>query len=442
MSGSTLHRFLPPLILGFALGSVTVLSLSLNDARIPAAHAAAPQPNTLSRAALQAEVDALRTDVETLKAKAPDQAHAMISAAYHFNNLWFAAHEGNWPLAQFYLNETKSHLHWAVRIIPVRKDNQGREVELTAILEAVENSLFPRIQQAVDAKDREAFEAAYELTLNDGCYSCHKASDKPYLQLHLPGSPAERLIAGATTESAQGGSPQRRTTFQNTAPPKAHAMLIEPAQLQERLDDPDWRILDTRSADDYAKGHIPGAVRVEVRDWQNLGRSEGGFHNTEAWAEKVGRLGIGKDSHVVVYGTRLSDAARIWWTLKYLGLGNVTLLNGGWDAWSRQERPLTNAIPKIATVPFQPRFQPDRLEEIETLKKSLPSGNVQVVDARSTDEFTGKEVRGKRGGHIPGATHLEWKELLAPDGRFKTREQLKELFRKRGILPTEPAVCY
>ena len=89
---------------------------------------------------------------------------------------------------------------------------------------------------------------------------------------------------------------------------------------------------------------------------------------------------------------------------------------------------------------FEPKFQADRLEEIDSLKKSLRSGKVTVVDARSKDEFTGKDVRGKRGGHIPGAKHLEWKELLAEDGRFKTPEKLGELFRQRGIHPAQTAV--
>jgi thiosulfate/3-mercaptopyruvate sulfurtransferase len=91
-------------------------------------------------------------------------------------------------------------------------------------------------------------------------------------------------------------------------------------------------------------------------------------------------------------------------------------------------------------VKFEPKFQADRLEEIDALKKSMKSGKVTVVDARSTEEFTGKDVRGKRAGHIPGAKHLEWKELLADDGRFKSPEQLRELFRKRGIYPEQTAV--
>jgi thiosulfate/3-mercaptopyruvate sulfurtransferase len=222
--------------------------------------------------------------------------------------------------------------------------------------------------------------------------------------------------------------------------PEPPAMLIEPGDLKKQLNQPGLRILDTRPQADYARGHIPGAVRVDVKAWQELGKKPGGFHDATAWGEKVGQLGIGPASHVVVYGATLTDTARVWWTLKYLGLRDVAILNGGWQLWGHQKRPIETTSPTIEPAKFEPKFQADRLEEIDSLKKSLRSGAATVVDARSTDEFTGKEVRGKRGGHIPGAKLLEWKELLADDGRFKTPEQLRELFRKRGITPEQTAV--
>jgi thiosulfate/3-mercaptopyruvate sulfurtransferase len=219
-------------------------------------------------------------------------------------------------------------------------------------------------------------------------------------------------------------------------------MLIEAVQLERLLSEPNLRTLDTRAKDDYAKGHIPGAIWVDVPAWQKLGRTEGGFHNAKAWSEKVGSLGIDHDSRVVVYGSAPTDTARIWWTLKYLGIDKAMILNGGWDLWMKEKRLSDTVVPKITATAFEPKFQADRLEEIDALKKSVASGKVKVVDARSVGEFTGKQVKGKRGGHIAGATHLEWKELLADDGRYKTPEQLNKLFRERGILPNETAVCY
>ncbi len=135
----------------------------------------------------------LKSDVAQLKDKASDQAHAMVSVAYHFNNMWFAADAKNWPLAEFYWNETRSHLRWAVRIIPVRKDKAGREIKLRDILEAVENSPLKQLREAIDTKDHDKFVAAYRFTL-ESCYACHKASDKPYLRPQIPERPAEPAI--------------------------------------------------------------------------------------------------------------------------------------------------------------------------------------------------------------------------------------------------------
>lgn len=217
-------------------------------------------------------------------------------------------------------------------------------------------------------------------------------------------------------------------------------LLIAPGELQKNLTQPGLRIIDTRPQGDYAAGHIPGAVRVDAKSWQELGRKAGGLHDAKAWGEKVGQLGISLDSQVVAYGSSAPDTARIWWTLKYMGLRSVAILDGGWQVWIKEQRPTETSSPTIAVVHFEPKFQADRLEEIDPLKKSLLSGIVTVVDARSADEFSGKEVRGAQGGHIPGAKNLEWKELLAGDGRFKSPEELRALFRQRGIGADQTAV--
>lgn len=221
---------------------------------------------------------------------------------------------------------------------------------------------------------------------------------------------------------------------------QSSAMLIEPGDLQKKLNQHGLRILDARPQAEYAQGHVPGAVTVDAKSWQEQGKKAGGFHDAKAWGEKVGQLGIGRDTPVVVYGSNLTDTARVWWTLKYLGVHDVAILNGGWQLWIKEKQPTDTALPKFTVVKFEPKFQADRLEEIDSLKKAVQSSRVTVVDARSADEFSGKDVRGKRGGHIPGAKNLEWKELLADDGRFKSPDKLRDLFRQRGIYSDQTAV--
>jgi len=147
----------------------------------PAAQSQTPQA-TASGA--ESELAALKEDVARLKRLVPSQSHAMQDVSYHYTNLWFAGSIANWPLAQFYLNETRSHIAWAVRIIPQRKTSSG-EVDLEGIREAFESGYLTGVQQASDAKNARQFADAYKFSLG-GCYSCHKASEKPFLRPQVP----------------------------------------------------------------------------------------------------------------------------------------------------------------------------------------------------------------------------------------------------------------
>jgi hypothetical protein len=139
------------------------------------------------------DLQTLAAELETIKGKLPDQSHAMQDVGYHFSNLWFAGRQQHWELANFYWSETRSHLRWAVRIIPKRKDTAGREIDLEAILQALENSPLKQLQDAITAKDKNAFETAYRSTL-EGCFACHKASDKPFIRPQIPGAPETPIV--------------------------------------------------------------------------------------------------------------------------------------------------------------------------------------------------------------------------------------------------------
>lgn len=138
-------------------------------------------------------LEAVRAELDSLKSLLPDQAHAMADVGQHFTNLWFAAREGNWALGTFYLDETRSHLEWAVRIKPVRKDSAGHDVSLTGILESIKNTFFPELKDAIAKKDLPAFELAYRRTI-EGCYGCHKTSEKPYLRLGIPAGRVAQIM--------------------------------------------------------------------------------------------------------------------------------------------------------------------------------------------------------------------------------------------------------
>jgi hypothetical protein len=156
----------------------------LAESAIPA-HAQAP--------ATGPSLDQLAEEIATIKGKLPSQSHTMLDVSYHFGNLWFAGEHENWPLAQFYWNETLSHMHWAVRVIPVRKDSEGKDVDLRPILEGFENGPLQLLRDAIVAKDKTAFEKQYRTSL-ETCYGCHKAADKPFLRPQIPDRPESPLM--------------------------------------------------------------------------------------------------------------------------------------------------------------------------------------------------------------------------------------------------------
>lgn len=218
-------------------------------------------------------------------------------------------------------------------------------------------------------------------------------------------------------------------------------LLIEPAQLAKAIPAHEFVVLDARGKGKYQDGHVPGAVVVDPVGWA---RAFGNGDDKDGWTKRIGELGIDTDSHVVVYDDAMAkDAARIWWILRYWGVKDVRLLNGGWKGWT-EANAATEKTPNQPR-PVQPRLTPlaERLATKKQLLDQLKDRPPQLVDARSTGEFCGTEETAKRNGAIPGAAHLEWSDTLDPKtGRFKSAEELAKLFKESGIDPAKPAVTY
>ncbi len=145
----------------YAMRSITPLASAL-IACVVVGGAVAQQG--VAPAADSDDVATLRAEIERLKSIMPGQAFAMTQVAYNFSNLWFAAHAENWPLAQFYFNETRVRLRWALRVTPVRKISTG-DLELQPFLDALEKDPLAKLSEAVSAKNVAQLEAAYRATL-------------------------------------------------------------------------------------------------------------------------------------------------------------------------------------------------------------------------------------------------------------------------------------
>jgi thiosulfate/3-mercaptopyruvate sulfurtransferase len=211
-------------------------------------------------------------------------------------------------------------------------------------------------------------------------------------------------------------------------------LLLEPTELAKPEVARELVVLDARPQTEYDQGHVPGARRVDHDVWK---ATFGEGTDAEGWSRRIAEQGIAAESKVVVYDDKgMKDAARIWWILRYWGIEDARLLNGGWKGWQSLGLPTTDATPAVASpAKFRAMPRSNRLATMKQVLDLLPGNGLQIVDARSEDEFCGVEKRdNKRGGAIPGAKHLEWSNLIDQDTqRFKSPEQLRRLFDQAGI---------
>ena len=138
------------------------------------------------------QIAALKLQNEQLRTLIPSQSHAMMDVAYHFTNLWFAGEKANWPLAQFYFNEARNHILWAIRLVPVRKTSGG-ELHLQEMFDAFDQSLLTDLKKQIADHNRSGFSAAYRQALS-GCNACHMAAEKPYLHVIVPDRPEVHIV--------------------------------------------------------------------------------------------------------------------------------------------------------------------------------------------------------------------------------------------------------
>ena len=154
----------------------------------PVSKTAPPAP-----AGADAEIAALKVEVERLKGLAPSASVAMADVGLHFSNLWFAGQNKNWPLATYYFNEGRNHVRWLIRINPMPKGPEGAPVDLKGIFDAIDTSTFAAVKAAIDKKDSMQFAVAYKKML-ESCYQCHKAVGRPYLRPMIPKTLPQTII--------------------------------------------------------------------------------------------------------------------------------------------------------------------------------------------------------------------------------------------------------
>ena len=217
--------------------------------------------------------------------------------------------------------------------------------------------------------------------------------------------------------------------------------LVSCEQLAAHLNDPDWRIVDCRhQLSDvgygqrvYAEGHLPGAFFMHLdRDLSGAMSGCNGRHplpDPQVLAAKFGAIGISSRTQVVAYDDAEGMVSgRLWWMLRWLGHDNVAVLDGGFNRWVKEGRPLTRDIPVVLPTVFEIE-QRDWVVTADEVLANIASPELVVVDARGPDRFRGEnETIDPVGGHIPGARNRFFRDNLDADGRFRPAAELRREF--------------
>lgn len=237
------------------------------------------------------------------------------------------------------------------------------------------------------------------------------------------------------------------------------AALVSPGWVTARLQDPSLVLLDTswylpsqgRDAEaEYQRAHIPGALRFDLdaasepaTDLPHM------LPSAERFAGIMEQLGVRPTDHVVCYdgsGVNLS-AARVWWMFRVFGHRRVSVLDGGFPAWSSATRPVQRGTARRPPTGYPvPTINSDLLRDRASVAR-IVSGvdRAQIADCRPAARFSAEmdEPRpGLRRGHIPGSTNLPYAELTDPEtGLLRAPAALRALLAGRGLDVELPIVA-
>jgi thiosulfate/3-mercaptopyruvate sulfurtransferase len=219
----------------------------------------------------------------------------------------------------------------------------------------------------------------------------------------------------------------------------------------EHLNDPGVRLVEVDvDTTAYEKGHLPGAVGW---NWRNdlQAKPARDIAPKEQLEQLLSRSGIGPETTVILYGDNNNwFAAYAYWTLKYYGLDNVKLINGGRVKLEAEGRQFTTDVPSPASANF--KFSGGTNEAIRAYRDDVAEriGKAGLVDVRSPGEYSGEllapenlpQEGAQRGGHIPTAKNIPWAKAVKEDGTFKDVAELKELYGGQGITGERETIAY
>ncbi len=219
------------------------------------------------------------------------------------------------------------------------------------------------------------------------------------------------------------------------AAPAQWSALMEPETLAA-LRDSGAQPRIVRISGDYAAGHIPGAVEASYSSFRGPDNNPGALPDMASLTETVQSLGIDAGTPVVLVHqgngpVDMGTATRVYWTLKSLGVPDLAVLNGGFNAWREAGLPVSTEAHTVAASDYQPEWRDDWRITTEELEQRIGSDRTRIVDARPPAYYQGEEASTARPGTIAGARNLSFTSWF--DGnRMRSPQALQQLLAEQG----------
>lgn len=225
--------------------------------------------------------------------------------------------------------------------------------------------------------------------------------------------------------------------------------IIEPAELEAALEQPDLLIWDLGKAETYQQAHVPNALHVNGKDITlGMPPAPGLLPPKEQLSLLFGHLGLTADKHVVVYDDEGGPwAGRMIWVLDSIGHQKYSFLNGGIHSWIAEQRPISRVPHSVEASDYQvdvvhEAFTATADEILADVNGTAPT--LDIWDVRTPAEFSGEKVLSQRGGHIPGAKHYEWTQALDTEHHLRLRktEEIQQELAALGIQGDKTVVTH
>ncbi len=234
--------------------------------------------------------------------------------------------------------------------------------------------------------------------------------------------------------------------------------IVDTRWLAEHLHDPDLVVADVRHVmlepaggrALYLAGRIPGAVFLDLdndlADRSDLSKGRHPLPDPRVFVQALARVGIGKGKRVIAYDDKAgSNAARLWWMLRWIGVQDSAVLDGEITKWIAEHRQLETGDPQLrAATPFDPVVNSSMVVSMSGVAAAGEHHQL-LLDARSSERFRGEhEPIDARAGHIPGAVNAPWEDNITRDAApvFQTPEALREHYWRLGVTEGSKVICY